>query len=777
MNSFIDANQVRRALEILHPNGELFEIRVIPDNKKILSGYFKSIDDAVKALENLTDYQLRDANVYTILGRIHDACYSRKQCNQILQVRTTTGDSDIIGLKWLFIDFDPDRPSGTSSTDEELDAARFRAEQVCAFLKRYGFSDPLVGMSGNGYHLLYKISLPKSETETIKTFLQTLANLYSDEIISIDTGNFNPSRPCKLYGTVAQKGTGTPERPHRMSYIVQAPEKIQETSLDLIRKIIEENPIKGKEKRQNNNTSTSYTGKSRRGTFSSEDEFEAWLQAHGVEWTDKKRYPGYVLYVLPKCAFEESHTGSCARLTLSDDGIPGYDCLHKNTCGERKWRDFRMLVEPEFYAWKPDYEYEEDDGNIDAGWKEHKKMLARTRAEEGQNKEEKSADTATEIEGDVLTPAAVEPPKREFRKLKNAADLLKKELPKTRAFWGVGDKAPLLKEGTCILSAKPKLGKSWLAMCLCLAAANGTDFLGRKTEKCSSLYLDLESSEELQQERLIDCLTANPDLEPGLENFYLETTTDRIGMGLEEQIEDYMKQDPEIGIVVIDVFQNVRTPSLSFKESEYTHAYRDITPLNELANKYHISIFLVMHNRKAVDPDNPFDDIMGSIANQGAASQMMVMYRQRESDPIHIAINGRNIKGRQDLDTTFKDGAWALVEGGNSADREKERLLQEYMESPIRTAVKAIVDAQFTWKGRCGEIIDAAVQLGTPITETPKALGGFLHKHQGRFLEQDGIRLQFISNGTGSKIYKIERYDPEREKDLAMLEKEGFVEL
>ena len=128
------------------------------------------------------------------------------------------------------------------------------------------------------------------------------------------------------------------------------------------------------------------------------------------------------MYVLPKCAFEELHTGSCARLTLSDDGIPGYDCLHKNTCGERKWRDFRMLVEPEFYAWKPDYEYEEDDGNIDAGWKEHKKMLARTRAEEGQNKEEKSADTATEIEGDVLTPAAVEPPKREFRKLKNAAD-------------------------------------------------------------------------------------------------------------------------------------------------------------------------------------------------------------------------------------------------------------------------------------------------------------------------------------------------------------------
>lgn len=779
MNSYIDANQVRRALEILHPDGSLFEIRVISDNKKILSAYFKKIDEAIKALENLTDYQLRDTNVYTLLGRIHDACYSRKQCNRFLQVRTTTGDSDIVGLRWIFIDFDPVRPSGTSSTDEELDAARFRAEQVCAFLKRNGFPDPLVGMSGNGYHLLYKISLQKSETETIKTFLQTLANLYSDEIISIDTGNFNPSRPCKLYGTVAQKGTGTPERPHRMSYIVQAPEEIQETSLDLIKKIIEENPIKGKEKRQNNNTntntSTSYTGKSRRGTFSSEDEFEAWMQAHGVEWTDKKKYPGYVLYVLPKCAFEESHTGSCTRLTLSDDGIPGYDCLHKNTCGERKWRDFRMLVEPEFYAWKPsDYDYN-DDGTIDAGWAEHKKMLARTRAEEGQNnnKEGNSAgtETATEIE-DVLTPATVEPPKK-VRKLKSAAELMKKELPKTRTLWG-GDGTPaLLKKGTCILSAKPKLGKSWMAMCLCLAAANGADFLGHKTEKCSSLYLDLESGEDLQQERLADILAANPDWAPGMDKFYLESDEiDRVGMGLEQQIECYLEQDPDIGIVVIDVFQGVRSAALSFKENEYDHSYRDIKPLEAFAQKNNLAIILVMHNRKTVDPDNPFDNILGSVGNQAAVSGMMVMYQQRDGDPIHIAIKGRRIKGRQDLDTSFKDGAWGLVEGGNSADREKERLLQEYMTSPIRTAVKAIVDAQYTWQGRCSLIINEAAQLGFAITDTPKTLGGFLHRHQGRFLEQDGIRLKFINAGTGSTIYRFEKFDPEMDAAL-----EGLVEL
>jgi hypothetical protein len=79
--------------------------------------------------------------------------------------------------------------------------------------------------------------------------------------------------------------------------------------------------------------------------------------------------------------------------------------------------------------------------------------------------------------------------------------------------------------------------------------------------------------------------------------------------------------------VVIDVFQIIRSPSKNVKETEYEHAYRDITPLNELAQRHHISIILVCHDRKAVDPDDPFSNILGSTGLQGAATQMMVMFR------------------------------------------------------------------------------------------------------------------------------------------------------
>lgn len=764
--TYINPSEVRRALEILHPDGELFEIRVI-QGKNIYSGYFKDIDIAIAELEKLTDYHLRDANVYSILGRINDACFGRKQHNRIILSKVTTGDGDATGFKWLFIDFDPKRPSDTSSTDQQLADAKLRAEQVYAYLKKKGFPEPLVGMSGNGYHLLYKIDMPKTETETIRKFLQAMANLYSDEIIDIDTGNFNPARPCKLYGTLAQKGSGTEEQPHRMSYIVQAPEKFEIVSLDLIKKIIEESPIKEKEKRQYDSYNGGNNTNSRRGLFT-EEEFEAWMQAHNISYTAKKRYDTYIGYVLEGgCLFEESHTGTCAMLTLGYDGIPGYQCKHINTCGDKKFRDVRMLKEPEFYSWHPS-NYDEDDGRIDSGWAEHRKMMAQSRAQNIENKEEntENKEEQTQIEEDIPLTGPVTPT-RTFRKLKSAADLLKKELPKTKAFWGVGDKAPLLKEGTCILSAKPKLGKSWLAMGLCLAAVNGMDFIGRKMEQCSALYLDLESSEELQQERLKDMLEATPEYGQGLDRFYLETTTDRIGMGLEEQIESYMTQDPTIGIVVIDVFQGVRTAAVNFKESEYDHAYRDIKPLNLLAEKYHISIILVYHNRKSVDPDDPFSNILGSVGSQAAVAQMIVMYRQRENDPIHIAINGRSIRGRQDLDAEFKDGAWASVDAGNSADREKARLLQEYMESPIRKGVLALMRENSMWKGRCSSIIGDAVQLGVPITDTAKSVGGFLHRHQGRLLEMDGIKLQIIQSGTASKTYKftIADQDPEPDED------------
>lgn len=351
--------------------------------------------------------------------------------------------------------------------------------------------------------------------------------------------------------------------------------------------------------------------------------------------------------------------------------------------------------------------------------------------------------------GEVVKPK--EKPKRKLRKLKTAEGLMEKDIPEPQVFVGVGDELPFLVEGTCILSAKPKLGKSWFALALCIAISNGEDFLGYKTQKKSVLYLDLETSEPIQKKRLLKVLKGKPVPT----NFYLETETDALDHGLLDQLEYYIKQDNDLGVIVFDVFQMIRSAAKNFKESEYDHAYRDITPLNEFAQRNHVSIILVCHDRKTVDPDDPFSNILGSTGLQGAVSQMIVMYRKHKGDPIHISTKGKTIDGVIDMNVQLDKAEWSKVD--YDPDDESNQLELEYQESQIRKAVIEIAkrSGDAGWKGRCSWIIQESVEYDVPIVESAKQVGGFLHRHQGRFLANDGVKISIINNGSGAKTYKI----------------------
>ena len=61
------------------------------------------------------------------------------------------------------------------------------------------------------------------------------------------------------------------------------------------------------------------------------------------------------------------------------------------------------------------------------------------------------------------------------------------------------------------------------------------------------------------------------------------------------------------------------------------------------------------------------------------------------------------------------------------------------------------------WKGRCGTLINDAIGYEVAILEGPREVGGFLHRHQGRFLKLDNIQVEILDNGSASKIYKIQK--------------------
>ena len=711
---YIDSDEVRTAVRVLQEPDGVFEIRAIGTTRKdILSGYFRDAETLLQAFDKI---DVRNRNIYITLQQVREECFARSQSERFLSSTQTTSDTEIVRYRWLFVDLDPVRSTGISSSDTELAYAELLSEKVAKELAERGFKEPVKALSGNGYHLLYRIDIA-NDTDgrmLVERCLKVMSEMFNTSEVKIDTTNSNPSRICKLHGTLAQKGRDTKSRPHRMSRILNVPEKVEVTDTEVLRSLAEELP------------SDQEVTPSKKNSRVSDFDLLDFMRSNGMSYEEDSNDRA-TIYKLDECPFDPSHKNGDAKIFLYRNGAIAFKC-HHNSCRNYKWQDVRLKYEPDAY------DYEKDDGRIDAGWDRHKH---------------------TEQQADIIDFTETPKPKEKIkiRKLKTAHDLMQKELAEPRVFIGVGAELPILLEGTCILSAKPKLGKSWLALSMCLAVANGEDFLGYHTQKCSTLYLDLETSETLQQKRLRKALHG----EPVPDNFYLDTETNSIDHGFVEQIRAYLDEDPDIGIVVIDVFQIIRTATKGNKETEYEHAYRDITPLNELAQEKHIAIVLVCHDRKAVDPDDPFSNILGSTGLQGAATQMIVMFRKRREDPIHISIKGKTIDGLPELDVTLEDAKWEITEKFKSADKESAELDEQYRTSDIRSAVLAVTEMSGFWEGRCSDLMYDAVQFGVTIMESARSIGGFLHKQIARFRKYDGIKIEIIDKGTASKMYRFNR--------------------
>ena len=148
----------------------------------------------------------------------------------------------------------------------------------------------------------------------------------------------------------------------------------------------------------------------------------------------------------------------------------------------------------------------------------------------------------------------------------------------------------LLPQGLHLLAGAPKIGKSWLALWLCLCAAQGKPLWTFATRPCEVLYLCLEDSFQRIQSRLFDL---TEDAPPTL---HFAVMSQQLHNGLVEQIEQFLKEHPKTRLIVIDTLQRIRTAGND--ANPYASDYRDIGVLKALADKYRIAILLVHHLRK-----------------------------------------------------------------------------------------------------------------------------------------------------------------------------------
>ena len=208
----------------------------------------------------------------------------------------------------------------------------------------------------------------------------------------------------------------------------------------------------------------------------------------------------------------------------------------------------------------------------------------------------------------------------------------------------------LLAPGLYILGGSPKVGKSWMALQLCLAVCGGKAFLGRATRESEVLYLALEDGPQRLHSRALRLA------DTALEGLHLCHRAAPIGQGLERQIEAQLAEYPHIRLVVLDTLQKVRCVSGS--GMSYSSDYEDAGALKALADRNGICLLVIHHLRKMAD-DDPFNRLSGTNGLAGAADGTLILMRNKRQDgTATLYATGRDIEDVEE-ELEFTDCRWS----------------------------------------------------------------------------------------------------------------------
>lgn len=231
----------------------------------------------------------------------------------------------------------------------------------------------------------------------------------------------------------------------------------------------------------------------------------------------------------------------------------------------------------------------------------------------------------------------------------DGADLLAKEFAPLQ--WAVQD---LIPEGTTIIAAPPKIGKSWLVYQAAVEIAVGGVVLGHEVTQGDVLYLALEDGERRGQSRLATTLLGRE-----LPHGHLEVRWDarHIGKGLEEDIADWLDQHPQARMVAIDTLGRVRPPG-SGRRSAYEVDVEDLARVQDLFRNRSCALLIVHHSRKAAS-DDFLTEVNGTYGITGSADAVMLISRKRHEALGRIQVTGRDIADA-DIAVRFDGGLWQV---------------------------------------------------------------------------------------------------------------------
>ena len=339
--------------------------------------------------------------------------------------------------------------------------------------------------------------------------------------------------------------------------------------------------------------------------------------------------------------------------------------------------------------------------------------------------------------------------------IKIGADIQVAELPETRMI--VED---LISEGTTLISDKPKTGKSYLLLNLCLNVAEGKPFWGKKVEQCDTLYLALEDKgrDNRIKKRLNEILGGK--LAPrGF--YYVNEKVDNLDNGFLEQLGRVLDKLPNVGVVVVDTLSCIRGKALP-REKDYAYDAREIESLTDFANARHIALILVHHTNKKEDGDI-IDKSSGTTALTGKVDNPFLMYRDsKDKDIAYLEISGRDID--EDilvLSRNYENHTWDCL--GSEDDIAESRAREKYNSLPLVHTIRQLVAEapEGIWTGGAQKLIDEGVRItGRYICDSSRAVGTAIRAIRTMLYDVDSIVFTPIKNGSGGQLYRFIKQQP-----------------
>lgn len=190
----------------------------------------------------------------------------------------------------------------------------------------------------------------------------------------------------------------------------------------------------------------------------------------------------------------------------------------------------------------------------------------------------------------------------------------------------------ITKDGYSATCGKPKAGKSTFVRNMIASIITGRPFLGRSVDLPTGtgkvLYVHLDRKDRVGAVvRELKQLGITRD---GAERLTLRTAEDLSGHADYDSRLEWLKHETTLAtpdLIVIDLFWQFATTEGNASNNDYRAT---LTACNKLQDAlmscgYKGALLVTMHGRKQTNPNDPFDDMLGSTAQRGSFSTLIML--------------------------------------------------------------------------------------------------------------------------------------------------------